>query len=380
MIFLILGFVACGLLNWGYAYTLAFSAIVLACPVLRRRQVTLNFILSADFWLLAAFGLSFVLLTGLEMEKVQNYFLLPLMAYALGWCAFEQGGRNTAAVRDSILAIALGFGSHACLNCFVNLESSRYQLIDFWTGSFRTATGSGFLCTMLFSLAAYSLFLERRKWMKFLLLSVTALCLCYVFILGTRTQLFILALTLCLGVLLLILERNSARWTLRFLLGAVCLMALAIAVFRADFLGLGSLLAQSNFLHRFTAQDSLFQSDLQRLSDFAIGLKTLYDHPFGSDLPGYFHNLWLDVGRMSGILPVALLLCYHIRAMAHAVCVFRNRKADISLRYMVLPLFCGVMAYFFVEPVLEGAPDFFLAFCIINGLVDAWRAHKKWNE
>lgn len=373
----IFAFTVCGALNWGYAYALAFLAVVVACPVFRRRPITLNFILSPDFWLLAAFGVSFVVLTGLEWKDVQNYLLLPLAAYAMGWCASEQGRGKPTALRDHILAIALGFGLYACLNFSVNLGNDRYQLVDFWTGSFRTATGSGFLNTMLFSIAVYSVFLEKRKAARFLLLTATAVCLLYMFILGTRTQIVILAATFLLGFLLLNLEQNNAVWTLRSLAGMLCLAALVMAAYATDFLGLAQFVERSNLLMRFTQQKSILQADFRRLADFSAGLQALYDHPFGSSRTGYFHNLWLDVGRMAGIIPFVFMLCYHIRALAHGLWIFADRQTDQPTRYLALLIYCGVLLNFFVEPVLEGIPNFFLAFCIINGLVDSYRFFRK---
>lgn len=377
MIPFIFAFTVCGALNWGYAYALAFLAIVVFRPLLQRQPITLNFMLSSDFWLLAAFGASFIVITGPEWEDIQNYLLLPLAAYAMGWCATEQGREKLTALRDHILAIALGFGLYACLNFSVNLGNDRYQLIDFWTGSFRTATGSGFLNTMLFSIAVYSVFLEKRKAVRFLLLTATAVCLLYMFILGTRTQIVILAATFSLGFFLLTLERNNVVWTLRCLAGMLCLSALVMVAYAADFMGLAQFVEQSNLLARFTQQESILQADSQRLADFRAGMQALYDHPFGSSSAGYFHNIWLDVSRMAGIIPVVLLFCYHIRISAHGLWIFADRQTDQPTRYLTLLVYCGVLLNFLVEPVLEGIPNFFLAFCIINGLVDSYRFFRK---
>lgn len=377
MIPLIFGFTACGVLNSGYAYVLAFLLIAIVGPVLKRRQITLNFVMRTDFWVLAAFGLSYVLFAGLELRDIQNYFLLPLVAYVAGWCSFEQGGKNQRTVVDNILGIALGFALYACLNYSVNAGHNRHQLIDFWSGSFRTATGSGFLNTIIFSILTYTLFLEKRKWLKLLLLIASAICVLYVFMLGTRTQLLILAVMLVVGVFLLMRELGSTKNALRLLAVVVCAAALVWLAYTTDFMGFGKFVDSSNLIARFVEKKGLESSNSQRFSVFVAGLKELYLYPFGNAEQDYCHNLWLDVGRVSGILPFALLLCFHIMGMVRVIRIYRDKKLDTGLRYLVLLVYLGVLANFFVEPILQGMLNFFLAFCAINGLVDSFCFHRK---
>lgn len=370
MIPFILAAMVCGGLNWGYAYALGFGLIVVVAPLLRRRLVPINFIQSPAFWLLAAFGLSYAVLGGGSFDTIQNALILPLAAYAIGWCGFEQGGRKAETVRDGILAVALGFAAHAAANYFTNLGHGRAQLIDFWSGSYQTATGSGCLNTLVFALLIYTLFLEKRRGRKLLLLAATVVCFLYMLQLANRTQLAIALVLLPVSGVLLLWERR--RISARHLLGLVLVSLLAVLCWQFDWFGLSEAIAQSNLAARFAERSGLARSNGERVAQFAAGLKNLAQNPFGGQKGQYyFHNMWLDIGRVSGLLPVVLMLAYNALTGRHVFLLFRARQLDAGTRYVLLCSYLGVMMNFFVEPVMEGLVSFFLAFCTINGLADA---------
>lgn len=369
MIPAMLTFTTCGLLHSGYAWVTAFLAIAAAYPLKKQGRMMVNYLTAPSFWLLAAFGVSYALFSGGGWRGLAYYALLPLMAYAVGWCGAEQGG-----VRDQILGLTLGFALHACLNALVNFGNSRYQLVDFWSGSFRTATGSGFLNTMIFSAAAYSLFLERRRWMKLLLLTATAVCLGYALQLGTRTQLVILAATL--GMFCLTQRKLGSR----VLAVLVCLAAGIWLCCRLNVLGLGDFVSGSNLMARITEGTGLRQSNAERLGQFFKGLRNLYDHPLGGRAEEYYyHNLWLDVGRVAGVIPLVPLLAFQLTAAVHVLRLCREERQDAGLRCLLGCVWLGLFLNAAVEPVLEGMLDLFLAFCAVSGMADG-RDRRRGDE
>ncbi len=136
----------CGAVNLGYAYALAFLLIVLLQQRLRGRKIYFNFLYSPGFWLLLCAGISYVTIGMQSLSALYHYGILPLLAYMMGWCASEK--RKDEAIRNFVLALVAGFGVYAILNDLINIGSNRYMLIDFWTGAYRSATGSGILNTM----------------------------------------------------------------------------------------------------------------------------------------------------------------------------------------------------------------------------------------
>lgn len=374
---MVLAVTVCGILNWGYGYLLAFLVIPVGYSLKRRRDILLNFLGKPGFWLLAFFGVAYTAMAGVNFTNIQCYILLPLMAYIIGWCSFEQGGRDAGAVRDGILGIAIGLGLHSCLNYAANMGNSRGQLVDFWTGNSWSATGSGFLNTMMFSLLFYTLILEKRRGMKLLMLALTAGCMLYALMLGTRTQLVILAVVLPVAVLFYLREGKSWKTAGKLAAGMGLLVLAAVLCYRLDLFHLRELARASNLAARYGEQQVLNRSDARRGLQLLQGLRGLLEHPLGGrkDL-FYYHNMWLDICRVAGLVPMVLMLCYHGLVCVHGVRLFRDRSLDAGTRYGVLCVYLGLLMNCFVEPVLEGLISMFLAFCVINGLTDGLYYHR----
>lgn len=379
MIPFILAFMVCGVLNWGYTYVLGFVLIVVCYPLLKRQNIKINFILEPSFWILGAFGLTYVVFGGISSDAIQNDLILPLVAYVIGWCSFEQGGKDSVASKNNILGITSGFALHAALNYLVNAgNTNRGLLIDFWSGSYWSATGSGFLNTMIFSLLVYFVVIEQRRWVKLSFGILTVFCTLYMLMLGNRTQLIILGVAVAGVGVIYLMERR--RWdSLAKTFVGVCLLITALIIcYRFNIFGLADLIDSSNLVARFIEKSEMSKSNSERVYQFWAGIKNLYQHPFGGQKSQmYFHNMWLDISRVAGIIPMVLMLLYNGITLQHTVQLFRNKQIDIATRYVALSVYIGCLMNFCVEPVLDGLVSFFLSFCIINGITDSMNFHNE---
>lgn len=377
MIPIILFLVVCGVLSWGYAYFFAFGVISIGTPVVEQRKITFNSLLHPEFWILALFGLSYVLFDRLSIDNLINYFALPLLAYIVGWSSVDGKKDNSGRTRNAVLAIALGFCLYAALNYFANLGHKRYQLIDFWSGQFRAATGSGFLNTMILSIILYSLLLEKRKWVQAILIIGTVISGLYMFMLGTRTQMYICIIVFVLTLLMYNYEKNRQLWLLRSLGVLAAIAAILLLLYSLNFLGVRDTVDYSNLIARFQEGTGIHHSNSERTKQFLEGIYSIVAHPFGGQRKTfYYHNMWLDIGRISGIVPLVFALIYSIRTFLNMLKIFRDKSNDMGLRYLLVSVYTGVILNFFVEPVLEGLLNFFLAFCMINGIVDCYYYRK----
>ena len=132
-----------GAINWGYAYPLVFLFVALLRQRMLGREIYFNFLYAPGFWLLLSAGMTYALIGMRTISGVYHHGILPVVAFAIGWLIAE--GSSDKQIRDGILALAAGFGTYATLNMLVNIGNNRYRLIDFWTGTYRAATGSGAL-------------------------------------------------------------------------------------------------------------------------------------------------------------------------------------------------------------------------------------------
>lgn len=113
--------------------------------------------------------------------------------------------------------------------------------------------------------------------------------------------------------------------------------------------------------------------DLSTMGDrsyrWLFALQQLFIHPLGWANSGevyYVHNMWLDIARISGIIPFILLLVFTISGFINS---FRYvRKRDSILSYLLLGLNICFFASCFVEPIYGGTH--FLLYCMLWGLLN----------
>lgn len=92
-----------------------------------------------------------------------------------------------------------------------------------------------------------------------------------------------------------------------------------------------------------------------RTERWAVAIGNLFTHPLGWADNGqvyYVHNMWLDVARISGIVPFVLLSCMAVSSFRMAfrlVRIFGN-----NLSYMLLGLNVCFFSSCFVEPIYGG--------------------------
>lgn len=373
MVPFILAFMVCGVLNWGYTYTLGFLLIAVCYPILKRRSIIVNFLTMPSLWILCAFGLTYVVFGEHSFDNIQNTFILPVVAYIIGWCSFEQGGRDSCAATNNILGITFGFALHAALNYLANIgNTNRGLLIDFWNGGYWSATGSGFLNTMIFSLLVYFLFIEKRCWIKVSFGILTLACVLYMLMLGNRTQLLILFVVSIMVGTLYLLERGSWDSLAKSFAGVCALIIIFAVCYHLNILGLSDLLTKSNLAARFLEGKEMTKSNIERITQFIAGIRNLYRNPLGGQKSQlYFHNMWLDICRIAGLIPMGLMILFNIVTIRNATCLFRDKRIDIRTRYLIISVYTGCLMNCFVEPVLEGLVSFFLSFCLVNGITDS---------
>lgn len=373
MVPFILAFMVCGVLNWGYTYMLGFLLIAVCYPLVRRRSILVNFLAMPSLWILCTFGLTYVVFGGNSFDNIQNIFILPVIAYIIGWCSFEQGGRDSDATMNNILGITFGFALHAALNYLANIgTTNRGLLIDFWSGSYWSATGSGFLNTMIFSLLVYFLVMEKRRWIKVSFGILMLACVLYMLMLGNRTQLLILFLVSIVVGMLYLLERGSWDSLAKSFIGLSALIFILIICYHLNVFGLSDLMAQSNLFVRYLEGKEMSKSNIERITQFIAGIRNLYQHPLGGQKSQlYFHNMWLDICRIAGLIPMGLMILFNIVTIRNATCLFRDKRIDIRTRYLIISVYMGCLMNCFVEPVLEGLVSFFLSFCLVNGITDS---------
>lgn len=359
-----------GAVNQVYAALLFSIVILMGKPVLSRSKIYVNGLGSPAFWVLLLFGFTYVVIGELTIQGLLYYFTIPCLVFLAGWALMDQGGHDPETVITVTKFMALGYGIHALLNYVTNFGRPRWLLTDFFSGEFRAATGSGAINTLIFSLLICIICLERRIVIKLLGLSFFTISFLYAFQLGSRTQ-FIIMIAVNLITLFLLLHERSGKWAvLKFVAILVVMGVLLYFMYSSNLFGIQEAYEATNLAVRFT--DDLSDSDGYRFSSVWRGIVTMLDYPLGGlKEEEYYHNLWLDIGRISGIVPFLIMMAYSFLTFFHVVKLFRDKSLDKKVRYVLLSIYLGTLMNFFVEPILEGLINSFYSFTFLNGLTES---------
>lgn len=372
MINFFLALIPSGAVSIGYIYPLAFMCIVVIRQALKYRILKVDFVNSASFIFLVLFSLSYVLIGERTFGAFTHFTIILIMAYIIGWTSVRMSENADEDIKNYIISIIIGFGIYVTLNFMINGGNNRYTLIDFWSRELRVATGSGMLNTLIMSSLFYIIKLEKRIWLKILLAALAVISLMYMFLLGSRTQFIIALICLFICMLLHSMETNSVNNFVKNIVIIIALLLVIFLIYYFNLFGAKDFVLSSNLLNRMNDARSISNADEFRFESFFMGLSDLFMYPFGGRKSQiYRHNMWLDVGRISGIFPFIFLVAYTVITAISAYKIFKNKSIKIETRYLILSVYIGVNINCFFEPVIEGFANFFFTFCIINGMTDA---------
>lgn len=103
-------------------------------------------------------------------------------------------------------------------------------------------------------------------------------------------------------------------------------------------------------------------------------LSQMPSHPFGGlSSMRYAHNLWIDCARVSGWIPLLLLVVITIRCIKTTKTILKSRLTNYDFRYFVGMSSFVFLVYFCTEPILEGSALLFAFFCIYLGCIEGKR-------
>lgn len=193
----------------------------------------------------------------------------------------------------------------------------------------------------------------RDKWLKIPYALLTILSLLVVTYLLNRTGLVIFVL--CLVSILFFKTINSKTYTI---ISILLILGVILFLQFSDF-------ADSELYQLYDERNKT--EGLEARSDRWIQhIENLLIYPLGWAKNGniyYIHNMWLDIARVSGILPFILLCWLTIKYAINAVRDVVRYKTECS--YLLLGLNICFFLSCFVEPVYGGTH--FMLYCLLWG-------------
>ncbi len=348
--------------------------IIIPWQMIKTGRTYVNGLASVPFYALAMFAFLYVAIGEFSIQGMLYYMVCPLLAYLAGWVVIDARKDDAEKnIRRGIAALLLGYTIHAFLNYSINVGHQRWELTDYFTGSLRAATGSGCINTLALSLAVYIIVIEKDKLKKVVGLACAVTSILYAFLLGTRTQFIIFFIVSFSFLLYYLYEKFGLRSVLILVTITLLLISVGFYIYNKNIFGIKIYIDTSNLMARYQAGSGLQSADNYRTSSLTRGLVNLIDYPLGGLKHNeYYHNFWLDIGRIAGILPFVCMVVYTAVINTHALRIIKGKNIAEPFRYMILCVYIGIQINFFVEPILEGLLDFFLVFTLINGMIECY--------
>ncbi len=95
----------------------------------------------------------------------------------------------------------------------------------------------------------------------------------------------------------------------------------------------------------------------------------LTQYPYGGMNVYWAHNLWLDIARVAGIIPLFFIVAFSINNIILASNIWHSHHLKKETVILALSLFIILNVSFFLEPVIEGSPQQFMFYSLLVGLI-----------
>ena len=341
--------------------------------LLGRRTMVIN---KEMFFLFICFVVNYVILLIRSRETLSLFFIIrscfgPIMGYIIGEL-IVYGDFNK--LKKVIYILGISIFLHGCLNLFSThtLSTSSRSVTNFWTGGITTATLQATYFAMSTSIATYLIFFKGKIY-KFFGSFILAICIWNSMLTASRTPLFLLGIMFFIGYLVKNFSKGTNKGilikSLKIIICTSFLLALFFTIYNYDFFNLKTNFEQSFLGIRLAGIEN--ENALSRPEIWGRAIMNIYNNPFGYNTKFFAHNLWLDLGQDSGIIPLLFLIIYFILILkSFYKNVIKNEKIR-STKYLVLFIYISLIITFMLEPILQGIPFLFICFCIINGGVDS---------
>jgi len=353
--------------------------IFVAVLILARRTVLKCF--DVNFLFISIFFVVYFIISSIEQEFKTEFNLsllvMPAVLYASGKLLAYKS-RDSVALVTSFLLIGLSLASMTLLGLWRDVELMGFEqgsrnIAVSHDGEVISATVLGGTLIVLISLGG--VFFSQAKsfgWIKqglFILLFILSLLAAVR--LGSRTLLAIGGACMLLGFAHNARAKSSARTVLA--MGVF----LIISYLLLDWL---SGLINLDFYFRDRLDSSEFGSATAggRLERWIGALALIPFHPLGWNFQetGYAHNFWLDAARNGGwptLIMAILLFALFISDFKKAL---KRNRGDMVFSTFAVCLSLGFILLFMVEPILDGFPYVFGAFCLFFGVINARRNNR----
>lgn len=359
------------LMPWGYSHYLALAVFpVLAGLFCRRRDYY-----SVDFYFLFLFSLFYAIFAAngyyntYGLGGVLKYAFVPWLVFLLGRAMAELSIDELNFVRWFF--IVLGFFSAISLVSIaldiydVGFISVARNIKVLGEGDdLKNATAINALISPWIALSGLYFFKARgRVPLFYMTVLLSAFAVFSTLRMGNRTGLVILGVTLFASYVFNYREAGFFKKVV-FYIFLIAFFSFVVEFSDALFFA---------FQDRVDSDDSGLATAGGRLQMMEYFFMTIPDYPFGGVPPGdlgmqYAHNYFLDIAKVSGVIPFVFAMLFSVVSLSRLVSVLRGGGPRL-IKNIFLFLNISFLCVFLVEPVIEGCFNIFLLYIFCSGIV-----------
>lgn len=382
---------------------LSFLCII----VLLRQFICHKIRIHKGFIFVLGFSLSYCLFfniyKGFSIANVFYYLFFPLALYLIGssMCVGNNIDDIEKKVFKSFFFIAMGLVLRAFLGFLLTtkefglFQNGRYFL-DIWNygKSYTAATGVNTFVILIscMSIPLIFLFKEHRKFC-YLIISIISLIfsLYLTIVLQNRSCLLLIIIAILIYPILQMFS-NFKKYKRLFLISAITILSV-IFIFLILYSYSESFRKICNSIPMFNRLfDSSDESYNERFRLYEIFFDTFLKSPFGNMgvngkiidengniLSAYFHNTWLDIYKIGGIISFIFFLLISILSIKYTIdyCIFS--KKSFNKRFYIYVLF-GIFGLFFFEPMIEANIYFFVLIFLYYGVIERLKKNYQYQN
>lgn len=365
--------------------TLVAGGILCLCMLIEQKSVKIDI----GLCLLILTMLSHFLILDGKRALVKVAVYVPIVLYLLG----NYGACLAKSKKDNkenlflllLFAMVLGYTIHGALNSYLyfagyRAESGARKWMDIWRRSFIPGTQHGMFYLPSFAMLFPAIiFFKKRKIMNICMIIATLFFGYTALVTRSRMSILILVLVICGQLLLLVLlEKNELKKLankkvmilgiilfIGMIIAAIALMNTSVVKIFIENMGKdGGILNNV----RFTAQRNV--------------LKALPSHLMGGmdkSVIGYnyAHNVWLDMAKLTGIIPFAVFVLYTLFTVYEIMRFIIKKDISTDTKMIVAGMYVVFFLYYSVEPAMEANINYMTPWFFLNGMVHGYISKEK---
>ncbi len=307
-------------------------------------------------------------------QYILIYALFPASFYLLGKYVYLKIDGNKTHLFYFLFLLAALYAMTPLVSVFLNIREGGFGQLDrslplFWNGQLVSATIMGSYYTLNMCIPALLIVQQKKtNWsLKIIASVIFLLSLACSLRIGSRTQILIFIITLFCSIIYIIPRQSAKRNFITFLLFFLGLYVLISNVsfdFDQDWLS-----AFASRMEKGGSDD--IASGGGRSERWVKSIGNIFEQPLGwkAEDFGHSHNMWLDVLRVSGVIPFFLLIGFSIKSFLILKSKVSKNKTNLAFNNLLIVYFIAFNLVFMVEPIFEGVFEMFAIFCLYMGIV-----------